>query len=107
MTQIKSTIKALTKRQAQVLNLYKSGKKVPAIAKVLGVKRVTVYATLRAAHNRLGNTDRLNKAYTAEQAARSEVINNTIVFQGEVYLRREFVRACFLKQLGIIKGVLS
>jgi DNA-binding CsgD family transcriptional regulator len=51
---------ALTERQKQVSDLHNKGVSVKDIALNLGIKTVTVYATLKSARRRLGEVTRLN-----------------------------------------------
>jgi len=51
---------ALTERQKQVSDLHNKGVSVKDIAINLGIKTVTVYATLKSARRRLGVATRLN-----------------------------------------------
>ncbi len=51
---------ALTERQKQVHDLHNKGVSVKDIALNLGIKTVTVYATLKSARRRLGVATRLN-----------------------------------------------
>ena len=90
--------KALTKRQAQVFNLYKKNKSVKEIAKLLGIQIITVYSTIKSANNRLGLVGRLgSEKPKVETPVKPDPIANTIIINGEVYLRRAFV----LSQLGV------
>jgi DNA-binding CsgD family transcriptional regulator len=78
--------KVLTKRQAQVLNLYKDGVSVSEIAQQIGVKKVTIYATLKGAHKKLGHTGRLGKSVESPaQIPAGNKLNNFLAGLGSSF----------------------
>lgn len=65
---------ALTERQKQVTDLHSKGVSVKDIAINLGIKTVTVYATLKSARRRLGEVTRLNGKPSQELAVKAHHI---------------------------------
>lgn len=89
---------ALTKRQAQVLNLSKQGVPLKDIAKQLGIVPGTVSVTLYSARKR---AEEITQAQLASaQAQPSPWASHRVIINGTVYVRLDIITEQ-LRKLGL------
>jgi DNA-binding CsgD family transcriptional regulator len=92
---------ALTKRQAQVLNLSKQGVAIKDIAKQLGIVPGTVSVTLHSARKRAEEIAQRAQAQLASaQAQPSPWASHRVIINGTVYVRLDIITEQ-LRKLGL------